>query len=123
MDNFQGQPISVLGQGQPNVATAGNIKRGQSRGRGGGFRGRGNHNVPNFGQLQQVPIQENVDYNSYNDNFGALQQNSNRTVIPSSQGSRQGAMNPMGAASMGQEMSGRTVIAGGGEQRVSRMIV
>lgn len=111
VNSNQGQPISVVGQTHQGISTVSNVKRGQGRSRG-SVRGRGGHNVQNFGQLQQVHIEENIDY----DSFENVPQQSNRTVIPSSQMT----MSAMGAASQGQEGSGRTVIAGG-EQRVSEI--
>lgn len=101
MNNVQGQPISVVGQNQQNIGIVSVVKRGQ--GRGGNVRGRG-QKMPNFGQLQQVHIEENIDYETYN-SVTSVQSQSNRTVLPS-----QGPMNYMGAASQNQE-SNRTVVA------------
>lgn len=110
----QGQPISVVGQTHQTISTVSGVKRGQSRGRSGGVRGRGGHKVQNFGQLQQVHIDENIDFKTY-DSVENVQINSNRTVIPSGTGSHQMALNYMGAALEGQGHGGstRTVIAAG----------
>lgn len=96
----QGQPISVLDKGQviPSTAPAG---RGLNRGRGGarsqGGRGRGNIKMPNFGQLQQVQLVENIDYEQF-DKQVMNERPSNRTVIPIVE-SRQFVVNSQGAAS------------------------
>lgn len=99
----QGQPISVLGQSQNKVAS-GQIIRGHGKVRGHGLakgRGRGVQKQTSVSQLQQVQIQENIDYESY-DNQLSSEAPANRTVLPASSGLRQVVgMNSMGAASQG----------------------
>ena len=99
----QGQPISVLGQGQQSVSSyqvgrgRGHV-RGQGQNRG---RGRGLPKQTNIVQLQQVELHDNIDYESYDSQIGS-ESSGNRTVLPLSSGSRQVmGMNSMGASLQG----------------------
>jgi hypothetical protein len=89
----QGQPISVLGQSQPTMSSH-QVGRGR-----GNVKGRGVPKQSNIVQLQQVELHENIDYESYDSQFGT-ESSGNRTVLPLSTGSRQVVgMNSMGASS------------------------
>lgn len=125
----QGQPISVLGQKQPNLvqvpieedhAIAQGFNQGQSRGqgqaRGRGFvkgqghsRGRGVHSAPNIVNLQQVEIQENALFDN-GLNRSVSEPSNNRTVLTNSSTRQVIGMNPRGAASQASSAQGRAVI-------------
>ncbi|XP_052805263.1 RNA-binding protein 33-like [Mya arenaria] len=101
------QTISVLGQGQNTPVT---LTRGQPRGRG-NFRGQGRGQARsqiNFSQLQQVKIEENVDF----DVQSTVPVNVNRTVISSS---RDLTLDAKGDASQGQ---GQRIVKAGNQNRV-----
>lgn len=119
----QGQPISVLGRTQQTVAL-GQVGRGQGHVRGHGTgrgRGRGIQKQSSTSQLQQVPIQENIDYESYDSQLSS-QGPVNRTVLPASTGPRQIiGMNNMGAAS--QNVTDRKVLETIGATSPQRRIV
>ncbi|WAQ94960.1 hypothetical protein MAR_007431 [Mya arenaria] len=101
------EKLAREGQGQNTPVT---LTRGQPRGRG-NFRGQGRGQARsqiNFSQLQQVKIEENVDF----DVQSTVPVNVNRTVISSS---RDLTLDAKGDASQGQ---GQRIVKAGNQNRV-----